>query len=169
VLYVLYLLFCRSFSLIFSFLLFKVYVLGFVAMSYLYLWPAGSIFATLISPFGPAMGARLVNWARNKRLVGPVVCWLFPADLGTHPVQRDVEPQVGLNADVLDRARDALRDAVQEGLRAEGIGPELTAELRHLNNSLQQLVSGVDQMLKEVKDLRADTYTVTSTITRQAR
>ena len=140
-------------------------------MSYSHLWPAGSIFATLLSPFGQAMGARLVNWARHKRLVGPVVCWLFPADLGTHPVQRDVEPQVGLNPDVLDRARDALRDAVREGLRAQGRGPDLTTELRSLRNTLQQLVSGVDRMLEEVKDLRADTYTVTSTstITRQAR
>jgi hypothetical protein len=150
-----------------SFLLFKDCVLGFVAMtSSLHLWPVGSIFATLISPFGPAMGARLVNWARHKRLVGRVVCWLFPADLGTHPVQRDAEPQVGLNADVLDQTRDVLRDAVQEGLRANGIAPDLPAELRSQTILLQRLVTGVEDLLKETRDLRADTYEVTSTITR---
>jgi hypothetical protein len=90
-------------------------------------------------------------------------------DEGTRPNQRDVEPQVSLNADFIDRMRDALRDAVQEGSRAAGIGPELTAELQRQNTLLQQLVDGVERTLEEVRDLRADTYTVTSTITRQVR
>ncbi len=129
------------------------------------LWPAGSILATLASPFGPAMGARLVNWARHRRLVGPVVRWLFPADVGTHPDQRDAVPQVGLNADAIDQMRGALRDAVQEGLRVAGVGPELIEELRDQNTLLQQLVDGLGRTLEEARDLRANTHTVTSTTT----
>ncbi|KAF7506592.1 hypothetical protein GJ744_011629 [Endocarpon pusillum] len=133
-----------------------------------HLWLAGSIFATRISPFGPAMGARLVNWARHKQLVGPIICWLFPAELGTHPVQRDAKSQVGLNADILDQTRDALQDAVQEGLQAHGIRkePDLLAELRNQTALLQRLVTGVEDLLTETRELRADTYTVTGTITR---
>jgi hypothetical protein len=156
-------------SFLFSFLLFKDYVLGFVAMTSTHLWPAGSILATLASPFGPAMGTRLVNWARHIRLVGPIVRWIFPVDEGSHPDQRDMEPQVSLNADSINRMRDALRDAVQGGLMPDGIDPELTAELRRQNDLLQQLVDGVRRTLEDVNDLRADTYTVTSTITRQVR
>ena len=156
-------------SFVSSFLPFKDYVLGFVAMTSTHLWPAGSILATLAFPFVPAMAARLVNWARHQQLVGPIVRWIFPVDVGTHPNQRDVEPQVSLNADSIDRMRDALRDAVQEGSRAAGIGPELTEELQRQNALLQQLVDGVERTLEEVRDLRADTYTVTSTITRQVR
>jgi hypothetical protein len=152
-----------------SFLLFKDYVLGFVAMTSTHLWPAGSVLATLASPFVPVMGARLVNWARHKQLIGPIVCWLFPVEVGTHPNQRDVEPQVSLNADFIDRMRDVLHDGVQEGSRAAGVGPELTGEVRRQNTLLQQLVDGVERTLEEVRDLRADTYTVTSTITRQVR
>ena len=140
-----------------SFPLFKDYVLGFVAMTSTDLWPAGSILATLASPFGPAMGARLVNWARHKRLVGPIVCWLFPVDVGTHPNQRDVEPQVSLNADSIVRMRDALRGAVEEGLRADGMVPQLIAEVRRQNALLQQLVDGVERTLEEVRALRAKT------------
>jgi hypothetical protein len=73
------------------------------------------------------MGTRLVNWARHKRLVAPIVCWLFPVDEGTHPNQRDVEPQVSLKADSIDRMRDALLDAVREGLRAAGRDPSMAA------------------------------------------
>jgi hypothetical protein len=138
-------------------------------MTSTHLLPAGSILATLASPFVPVMCARLVNWARNKQLVGPIVCWLFPVDVGTHPNQRDVEPQVSLNADFIGRMRDALRDAVQEGSRAAGVDPEPIAELQRQNTLLQQLVDGVERTLEEVRDLRADTYTVTSTITRQVR
>ncbi|KAI9875974.1 MAG: hypothetical protein M1823_007366, partial [Watsoniomyces obsoletus] len=105
------------------------------------------------------MGGRLVNWARQRRLVGPIFSWLFPVNEGTHPNQRDVEPQVSLNADSIDRTRDALRNAVQEGLRAAGTDLRLTAELQRQNELLQQLVDGVERMLEEVRDLRADTYT----------
>lgn len=121
--------------------LFQVYVPGFVAMSYTHLWLAGSIIATLASPFGPAMGARLVNWARHKRLVGPIVCWLFlweqPVGEGTYPDQRDAEPQVSLDADSVDRIRDALHGVVQKGLRTAGIDPNLTGNLRGQNALLQ--------------------------------
>ncbi|KAF7507138.1 hypothetical protein GJ744_010951 [Endocarpon pusillum] len=84
------------------------------------------------------MGARLVNWARHKRLAGPVVCWLFPADLGTHPVQRDAELQVGLNADILDQTRDALRDAVQEGLRAWATAADIGGRAKNYGNRLHE-------------------------------
>jgi hypothetical protein len=160
-----------SFLLLFlsSFLFFQDYVLGFVAMTSTHLWPAGSILATLALPLVPAMGARLVNWARHARLVGPIVHWLFPVDQGAHPSQRDVEPKVSLDADSVDRMRDALRDAVQEGLRAAGIDSQLTEGLDRQNALLQQLVDGVERTLEEARDLRADTYTVTSTIARQVR
>ena len=122
-----------------------------------HLWPAGGIIATLVSPFLPAMGARLVNWARHKRLVGPIVCWLFPAE-GTHPNQRDVESQVGFNADLTDQSRYALRGTVQGGLRTAGKAPNLTEELQSLNASLQQLVDGIERTLDEVRELRVNTY-----------
>lgn len=138
-------------------------------MPFTHLWPAGSILAKLASPFGPAMAARLVNWARHTRLVGPIVRWLAPVDEGTHPGQRDVESEVGPNADVVDRMRDAMRDAVQEGLAAAGVDPGLTAELQRRTDLLQQLVDGLGRTLDEVRGLRADTYTVPSTITRQSR
>lgn len=151
-----------------SFPLFKDYVSGFVAMTSTNLWPAAGIIATLTSPFGPAMGARLVNWARHRRLVGPIIGWLFPAEEGTHPNQRDVAPQVSLNADFFDRMRDALRDAVQEGRQAAGVeNQNLIAEVRLLRALLQQLVRDNEQILTELRNLQATTYTVTSTITHQ--
>ena len=93
---------------------------------------------------------------------------LFPADTGTHPDQQGAEPQVGLpHAVIVAVTRDALRDAVQEGVRAAGIGPERTADVRRTHDLLQQLIDVLGQTLEEVRELRADTYTVTSTIARQ--
>ena len=135
-----------------------------------HLWPAGAIFATLLSPFGPAMGARLVNRVRHTRLVGPAARWLFPAELGIIPDQRGVVPEVGLDADAITRICVALRGAVQEGRQAAGGEPDhLTEELRRQNALLQQLAVDVEGLLQEVRASRADTYTVTSTITRQSR
>ena len=114
------------------------------------------------------MAGRLVNWARHRKLVGPIVRWIFLVDEGTHPNQRDVESQVGLNADPIDRMRDALRDR-QGGLMSHGQSEELTTEVRRQIILLRQLVDGVEWTLEEVRDLRTDTYTVTSTITRQVR
>ncbi len=135
-------------------------------MSSQHLWPADGIIATLLSPFGPAMGTRLVNWARHFRLVGPVLCYLFPEEEGPRPNQRDGEPQVGLDAESIVLLRGALRDAVQEGLKAAGIDQALTAEIRRQNALLQQLVDVTERMRNEANDRHADTYTVTSTITR---
>ena len=138
----------------------------FVAMSSQHLWPAGRIIATLFSPFGPAMGARLVNWARHSRLVGPVPRYLFPEEEGPRPKQRDGDPQVGLDAESIVLLRGALLDAVQGGLRAAGIDSELTAEIRRQNALLQQLVDALQGMREGATNRHVDTYTVTSTITR---
>lgn len=154
-------------SFLFLFSSLQVYVLGSVAMSSNNLWPAGSILATLASPFGPAMGARLVNWARHRRLVGPIVRWLFPADQGTHPDQQGAAPQVGPNADTIAETRDALRDTVREGLReVDGRVRDLTAEVRNQTTLLQQLVNDLGQTLEEVRGLRTDTHTATVNIAR---
>ncbi|KAK7894216.1 hypothetical protein LTR67_005974 [Exophiala xenobiotica] len=125
------------------------------------LWPAGGIIARLASPFGPAMGARLVNWARHRRHVGPIVRWLFPEEIGTPPSEREAEPEVSPdpNAHVCLTA-DAVRDAVQGGLEAAGATPELIGEVRELRTLLQQLVDGQRQILAAM-ERPTNTYTVT--------
>jgi hypothetical protein len=112
------------------------------------------------------MGARLVNWARHTRFVGPVIHYFFPEEEGPPPNQRDGEPQVGLDAESIVLLRGALRDAVQGGLRAAGVDSELTAEIRRQNTLLQQLVDVLEGMREEATNRHVDTYTVTSTITR---
>jgi len=135
-------------------------------MSSEYLWPAGGIIATLISPFAPAMGTRLVNWARHRRLVGPIIRYLFPEEEGPHPNQRDGVPQVGLDADSLARLSDALRDAQQGGPQADGDDQiSILTELQSINRTLQQLLVATEGMRDEVSRLNAGTYTITSTIT----
>lgn len=129
------------------------------------LWPAGGIIATLLSPFGPAMGGRLVRWARDTRLLGPGVRWLFPAD-----------PQVSPSPPPpLEVRGDALGAAVLEGLRAADINADLKALIENQNGLLQQLVGsnqllleGNQSLLEEMRRLRANTYTVSCNITPQA-
>ncbi|RDW69658.1 hypothetical protein BP6252_08678 [Coleophoma cylindrospora] len=130
------------------------------------LWPAGGIIATLLSPFIPAMGTRLVHRARRVRFVGPLLHYFFPEEEGTHPNQRDGKPQVGLDAESIVLLCGALRDAVQEGLEAVGVDSELTAEIRRQNTLLQQLVDVLEGMREDATSRHVDTYTVTSTITR---
>jgi hypothetical protein len=119
---------------------------GFVAMASAHLWPAGGIVATLLSPFGPAMVDRLVSRLRHMRLVGRVFRFLIPEEQGPQSTQRDEAPEVGLNAVSILLLRDALRDVVQEGLRAAVDSSELTAEIRRQNTLLQQLVDAVEGM-----------------------
>jgi hypothetical protein len=131
---------------------------GIVAMLFEHLWPAGSIIATLLFPFGPAMGGRLVRWARDVRPLGPGVRWLFPAD-----------PQVSPSPPPpLEVRGDALRAAMQEGLEAAGIDADLKAAIESQNDLLQELVDGNQELLEEMRQLRANTYTVSCTITPQA-
>ena len=128
---------------------------GIVAMPFFELLsPAGSIFATLLSPFGPAMGARLVDWARDRRLLGPAVRWFFPAD-----------PPVSMPSPAFLAVRDdALLAAVEAGLK----NAELTAELRDLKMVLQQLIEENRALLEATRQLGQTTYTVTCNITPQA-
>ena len=115
-----------------------------------HLLPAGSIFATLL-PFGPAMGARLVGWARDRRLLGPAVRWLFPAD----PVSMSPPPPLAVRD-------DALLAAVQGGLTAASMNAELKALIENQNVMLQQLIDVNHEMLEVMRQLR---YTVSGTIT----
>ena len=135
-------------------------------MSFENLWPAGSIFATSIFPLVPAMGARLVNWARRCRLTGPMFRWVFPVELGTHPIQRGAEPQVGPNADEVLLVRDG---AVQEGLEAVRVRlNDLTGVALRQEAMLERIAESNDALLVEVRRLNtAHTYTVSSTITHQ--
>ena len=135
-------------------------------MSLQNLWSAGGIIATLFSPFGPAMGTRFVNSARHTRFFGPVLDYFFPEEEGPHPIQRDGEPQVGLNADSTVLLCDALRDAVQGGLEAAGFNSDLIGEIRKQNALLQQLVDAVEGMREDATNRHADTYIATSTIAR---
>lgn len=91
---------------------------GFVAMFSQHLWPASGIIARLSSPFMPTMLARLVPQARRLRFVGPVIAYLFPEEEGPRPNQRDGVPEVRIDAESIGLLCVALRDAVQEGLRA---------------------------------------------------
>lgn len=122
-----------------------------------YLWPSGSIFATLLSPFGPAMGARLVGWVRDRRLLGLAVRWMFPAD-----------PPVSISPPRLAVRDDALLAAVQEGLEAASMSAELKAAIEDQNEKLQQLIDGNRELLEVMTQLQRNTYTVTSIITPRA-
>jgi hypothetical protein len=106
------------------------------------------------------MGARLVNWARHRRHVGPLVRWLFPEEIGTPPSEREAEPQVSPdpNAHVCLTADD-VRDAVQGGLEAAGATPELIGEVRELRTLLQRLVQDQRRILAAM-ERPTNTYTV---------
>lgn len=83
-------------------------------------WPAGGIAATLLSPFGPAIGTRVVGWARGLPIVGPVVCWVFPTDQSDPATER-------LEA-ALDRETERL-DSLEQ------LVGELNAEVRLLRTT----------------------------------
>ena len=123
-----------------------------------HLWPAGSILATLTALFASAMGARLGRWARDSRLLGPWVRWLFPVD---PPVSIDPPPPLAVRD-------DALLAAMQEGLRAAGMNDELRAVIEEIKGQLQQLTFDNQELLEAVNSLRSNTYTMACTITPQA-
>ncbi|KAJ4524683.1 hypothetical protein HRR78_004805 [Exophiala dermatitidis] len=91
-------------------------------MASTHLWPAGGIIATLFSPFGPAMGARLVRWVR----------WIF-GDEGTPPGQREVVPEGGQETEgrIAQLTEDVSRQRVQI--------QHLTAENERLRNEVRTL------------------------------
>lgn len=135
---------CLIYSLLFfsslfsSFSLFISLRFGIVAMPFFeHLWPAGSIFATLLLPFGLAMGARLVGWARDRRLLGPAVRWLFPADLVSPPP--------------LAVKDDALLAAVEKVGRTAA---DLKAAIDDRNMLLQQLMDDRRELLQEMRQFR---------------
>lgn len=117
------------------------------------LWPAGGIVATLVSPFGPALGARFVNWARDQPYIGPVARSLFPVRVATQ--EPDAGPQISLNDEFVDRMRGAFREAVEEGLRATGINPELSEELHQQSGALRRLAHAVERSLEEIRGPRS--------------
>ena len=43
-------------------------------------WSVSIILAHLVAPFEPAVGTRIVNWARERPLIGRVVGYLFPEE-----------------------------------------------------------------------------------------
>jgi hypothetical protein len=147
------------------FLLFKDYVSRFVAMAAADIWLAATFFATLLSHYIPflvnklyILVVRLIRWTRHTQFVESI----FPVHEGTHPNQQDVEPQANVNASPIAQMRDAVRNGVQDGLRTVDIAPEWTTGVRQQGDVIAQL-------LEEVRNLRTDTYTVTTTIARQAR
>ncbi|KAG9774602.1 hypothetical protein ABEF93_002889 [Exophiala dermatitidis] len=123
-------------------------------MASTHLWPAGGIIATLFFLFVPAMGDRLVRWLR----------WMF-GDEGTPPRQREVVPEVSLNAASVELIRDAVRDGMQEGRQAEGRIAQMTEDVSRQREQIQHLTAENERLRDDVRTLQASTYTITGTIT----
>ncbi|RVX72649.1 hypothetical protein B0A52_04047 [Exophiala mesophila] len=129
-----------------------------------HLWPAGGIIAILLSPFVPAMGDRLVGWL-----------WRMFGGEGTPSSQREVVPEVGVNAGAAQMIRDAVREGIEEGFATDGRVSQLTEDVRRQREQIQHLAAENERLRNDVRSLRNDirslqasTYTITSTITRHA-
>lgn len=131
-----------------------------------HLWPAGGIIATLLSPFAPAMVDRLVGRVRRIPLVGRIFSFLFPEEEGPHPTQRDVVPQVSLDAESIRLLGDALRGAVQEEVLLAVNRSQLTTEVLEVKEMFRRFFDAERRRQEDALAHTGDTYTVTSTITR---
>ena len=94
---------------------------------------------------------------------------------GTPSSQREVVPEVGVNAGAAQMIRDAVREGIEEGFATDGRVSQLTEDVRRQREQIQHLAAENERLRNDVRSLRNDirslqasTYTITSTITRHA-
>lgn len=130
-----------------------------------YLSVAG-IFATLLSPLMPAIAAWLLGLIRPiPAQIRLLFAWIrrlfdgirdafrqrFPKKKGPHSNRPDEESQASPDAGPSEKGK-ALQVSVEGGLSAVDKCLERTTEVL---TQLQQLTNVIEQMLKDVKDIRS--------------